>query len=208
MLELSLNVDLFIRDRKNIILTQKGEMLHAGIRNNLDQLEKLIEIIREYPKIHQLTLTCSHEISHLYVMPRFHKLQKALGENIDIHILTIEYEQQDLLDATTIDIQLVWHKSQRNNPHHHLLLRKNVTPVCAPIFYQNHRKIIDNFLSEPTNLPLLELAKRNDGWMSWQQFFQHHALGSINMKPSSFQQYAYLLEAASLGRKWLWAGGV
>ena len=92
-LESKLGVLLFDRSSQRIRLTMHGESLYNSVRNGLNTLQGGIrEVSRDSAKT-VLTIACSHEISHLFLMPKFDGLQDVLGDSVQIRILTYEYER-------------------------------------------------------------------------------------------------------------------
>ncbi len=214
MLEQQLNTALFTRKHNRVYLTQKGAFFYQNIQQQLDNLAELIAILREETQQpYSLTIACSHDISHLYMIPRLKMLQQNLGNDVEIHINTMEYEQMPHHGHES-DIELVYCQNNHIDESHHLILPERITPVCTKEFYQQHRKIMDNLSSDWFDLPLFFLDKNSNHtnnkhtritqWTSWSDYFSHYHI-KINDKKSmkqtrNFNNYAYLLEAVCLGK--------
>ena len=104
-LESRLGLALFRRFKRKLSLTDQGDQYYRAVVTSLDTISATTRAISNAPKSDLLTIACTHEISHLFLMPRYEDLQQAIGENIVIRIMTYEYETySDNLDSS-IDIR-------------------------------------------------------------------------------------------------------
>src|SRR5210317_159470 len=88
-LEDNFNTLLFDRyQKRKLVLSQTGELLYRAVVSGLDNIQSAIDHISAMAQPDQLTLACTHEISHLYLLPRFEQLQQCLGEDRPIRIMT------------------------------------------------------------------------------------------------------------------------
>lgn len=85
-LEESLNIVLFIRKNKTLVITPKGDILFNCCQRIFSQLDEcLIELNNNEKK--QLVLSCEPTISMKWLIPRLSKF-KSLGYDFDIVLLT------------------------------------------------------------------------------------------------------------------------
>ena len=96
-LETRLGARLFDREKKRLHLTPYGEHFYRAVVSGLESIQSAATAIAIWSAGEQVTIACTHEISHLYLMPRFDALQMAVGEDTPIRIMTYEY---DALEAT------------------------------------------------------------------------------------------------------------
>ena len=74
--------------------------------SGLDNIQSAIDHISSMAQPEQLTLACTHEISHLYLLPRFERLQQCLGNERPIRIMTYEYDTMASALDPRVDIVL------------------------------------------------------------------------------------------------------
>lgn len=201
-LEVSLGATLFLRDGGRAELTEAGRGFFHAVTAGLDALQDGVDRLRAQGQTRTLTIGCSYDIAHLFLMPRFQAIEAAVGPDCETRLLTSEYELRGAFDEMGADIVLGYKPSAAARMTSILLQKEHVFPVSSPEFYDRHRKTID---AGPSigwlSLPLLEMSKPNQGWMSWRRLFQ--ANGIVPTRPPAFQNfssYVYLLEAATGGR--------
>ena len=201
-LEERFNTRLFDRyKRKNLILTEQGQQFYRSVVSSLNQLQSAVESISESIHNQQITIACTHEISHLYLMPRFEALQNNLGSNMTLRIMTYDYDMLETSLDPRIDIIFVFDASQVDIEHRCLLFREAIRPVCSPEFAEQYADILQESVEQWLQLPILTLSKQNRGWATWDDWFESQG---VEFNPARyntrFDNYVYLLEAAAAGR--------
>ena len=89
-LEDRLGTPLFIRGKTQHRLTEQGEHLYRAVVSGLDNIQSSINNISGWSVQNGLTISCTHELSHLYIMPRFEGLREAFNGDGQIRIVTNE----------------------------------------------------------------------------------------------------------------------
>lgn len=200
-LEARFGTSLFDRYRKKqLLLTQPGEQLFRAVVSGLDNIQAAIDSISGAAIEEQLTIACTHEISHLYLLPRFEALQQAIGRQRPIRIMTFEYDTMESALDPRIDIVIRYDVSRVDPADRVRIVAEAVRPVAAPAFIERHRDRLAADVSGWQALPFLELSKYNYGWATWDDWFE--ASGNAVIKPEYqyFSNYVYLLEAAAAGK--------
>ena len=200
-LEGSFNTLLFDRyQKRKLVLSQPGELLYRAVVSGLDNIQAAIDTISTSAHREQLTIACTHEISHLYLLPRFDALQQALGIDRPIRIMTYEYDTMETSLDPRIDIVIQYDISGVDPGDRICLVGEAVCPVAAPAFIEEHKAQLDSNPVDWQSLPFLDLSKDNYGWATWQDWFA--ASGNPNIQPeyTYFGNYVYLLEAAAAGK--------
>ncbi len=199
-LEGRLNTSLFERRRKKLILTPQGAYFQQAVVAALDNLQVAGNAIAGLSQRQHLTIACSHEVSHLFVMPRFEALQAAVGADIQIRIMTYEYDAMDTSLDPRVDLIFSYDTSWAAPSERAVACEEAVRPVCAPAFAAANREILEQPVAAWAALPFLQLSKENKGWATWQDWFT--AMGAPETTPDylPFGNYVYLLEAAAAGR--------
>lgn len=192
-----LNTRLFGRERRRLRLTQAGAQYYRAVVAGLDGIHAAGLAIEREQQADVVTIACTHEISHLILMPRYETLQEALGEDIQIRIMTCEYDT--LLDAPDprIDLMFVYSPHPDDGDDCATIFQEAVVPVASPAFVTQHALQADGDLS---GLPFLKLTKQNYGWATWNDWFERRGGPDQSPRYISFDNYVYLLEAAAAGR--------
>ncbi len=199
-LESRLDVSLFIRSRKQHRLTEQGEHFYRAVVSGLDSVQTSINAISGWSSENELTISCTHEISHLYLMPRFEALREAVGDQVQIRIMTNEYGSiPDSLNPR-VDLVFSYKAESLNSDTTSVVFTEAVCPVCSPDFLHKHRQLLDGPVSNWSALPFLQLTKPNKGWASWEDWFQRSGLPAAPLTYTRYDNYVYLLEAAAAGR--------
>jgi LysR family glycine cleavage system transcriptional activator len=200
-LEDNFNTLLFDRyQKRKLVLSQTGELLYRAVVSGLDNIQAAIDSISTSEQIDQLTLACTHEISHLYLLPRFEQLQQSLGSDKPIRIMTYEYDTMETALDPRIDIVIQYDISGVDPADRVCLVGEAVCPVAAPLFIAEHKDLLSGNLVEWQSLPFLDLSKYNYGWATWQDWFTASDNPKIQPEYTYFGNYVYLLEAAAAGK--------
>ncbi len=192
-LEIRFGVELFDRRGQQVALTQKGRDFYAAVVHSMDSLQYAIAVLST-PK-RDITLACSHSVSHLIFMPRFAHFRSELGKHAELRLLTVEYSLLDTAIDNGADIVFEYTSSAPKVPHA-VVCREEVKPVGTPEVIKAAKSALINGTPAP---PLLRLKKANYGWMDWPDWSEAHSEFTDWPKGEEFDSYVYLLEAAVQG---------
>jgi LysR family glycine cleavage system transcriptional activator len=200
-LEGRFNTLLFDRyQKRKLVLSQPGELLYRAVVSGLDNIQTAIDSISTAAQTDQLTLACTHEISHLYLLPRFEQLQQALGSDKPIRIMTYEYDTMETSLDPRIDIVIQYDISGVDPADRLRIVGEAVCPVASPGFIDEHRAVLEGDPGAWQGLAFLDLSKYNYGWATWQDWFAASGDPDIQPEYTYFGNYVYLLEAAAAGK--------
>ncbi len=200
-LESQLGSVLFNRQRKKkLLLTARGNQFYHAVVAGLDTIRNCMDSIAGTPVDDQLTIACTHEISHLFLLPRFDALQRALGARRTIRVMTYEYEAMERRPDPDIDIQLRYDVERAVAAEAALIVREAVVPVVAPAFYRQHRDCLERGVEDWRGLSFLELSRPNYGWATWNEWFARQGVPGFKPGFLYFNNYVYLLDAAAAGK--------
>lgn len=192
-LESRLGVELFDREGPRVSLTAKGEAYYAAVSCALEDLNTATLAISKDQN--ELTVVCSHEVSHLLLMPHYATLRNAIGEDIQLRILTTEYDLLSAAIDTGADIVFEYAK-QPPARKSIVVCQEQIKAVGTSRMVEEAKK---QLARKKTRLSVLQLNKTNFGWANWHdwQQAQDHAIECRHIE--SFDNYVYLLEAATQG---------
>lgn len=200
-LESRLDTRLFDRRRKKqLLLTAQGKQFYEAVTAGLDNIRNCMDSISGTAAEEQLTIACTHEISHLFLLPRFDALQRAIGEHRTIRVLTCEYEAMERKPDPDIDI-LFRYDAGRETPADRVpILTEAIIPIVSQPYYQSHRDLLEAGLDAWSGLVFLELSKPNHGWATWSEWFALQGRPGLSPEYLYFNNYVYLLDAAAAGK--------
>jgi len=186
-LEADLGTALFTRNGNRIALSSDGRRLFHAVVAGLDEIGRAVDDLRRAPQRKAVTIGCSYDVAHLWLMPRHGGLQEGLGSDVDIRILTSDYELHDTGPEDGVDVRLTYLHPLPDGTRSVLLFEEEVFPVCAP-----------DAVDAVADLPHLHLSKRNFGWASWERWFalMGRDAPTQHSRDRRFSSYVYLLEAA------------
>ena len=186
--------------KRKLVLSEQGETLYRAVVSGLDNIQSAIDNISASTPPDQVTLACTHEISHLYLLPRFERLQQTLGPEHPIRIMSYEYDTMSTALDPRIDIVIRYDISGVDPADRIRIVDEAVCPVAAPGFVEQHAAALRGSARHWQDLPFLELSKHNYGWATWQDWFIASGNGGVQTSYTYFGNYVYLLEAAAAGK--------
>lgn len=200
-LEARLETSLFDRQHpRRLILTHQGEQFYRAVVSGLDNIQTTMDSIAGASSEDQLTIACTHENSHLILLPRFDALQQAVGGDKTIRVMTYEYDAMQRALDPRVDITIQYDVERIDPVDRVEIVREAVRPVVSPVFLAEHEPILQDNVGKWLTLPFLELSKSNYGWATWDDWFALQAVGERRPAYQFFNNYVYLLEAASAGK--------
>ncbi len=192
-LEIRFGTDLFDRSGARIRLTRAGEGFFMQVVQMLDGLQSAIEDLATTGR--EVTLVCSHTVSHLLVMPRYAMLRRILGPQVELRLLTAEYNLVQAAIDTGADIVFEY-ASAPPERQHVIVCPEEIKPVGTRAIVDQAIAALDGNGPPP---PLLSLQRENHGWLSWTDWLTDRPAATGWSISETHDNYVYLLEAAVAG---------
>jgi LysR family glycine cleavage system transcriptional activator len=192
-LEIRFGTVLFHRDKTPISLPSTGSQLYAGVVQGFDALQSAVQTLEQVES--RVTLVCSHSVSHLLLIPRYGRLRQALGRDVELRVMTAEYNLVQAAVETGGDIIFVY-AADAPDEAHVVVCEEEIKPVGTP---ENVAQALNALQGRCYPPPLLKLKKENFGWMDWQDWHAAHPEFAHWPVTDEFDSYVYLLEAAAAG---------
>ena len=198
-LETWLSARLFERSRAGATLTDAGVRFREGVTAGLAAIRRGAAEAAELSQSEQVVIACSHETSHLFILPRYDALRRTLGENVRIRILTYHHSIRSLPPDPSADVLLTWNAAGVAPEDRTLVLEEAVRPVCSPAYAATHARTLAGPVAGWSGLTFLDLVRPNEGWASWEDWFAVAGRPDEAPRPVGFDSYTYVLEAAAAG---------
>ncbi|MBD5771940.1 LysR family transcriptional regulator [Marinomonas colpomeniae] len=194
LLEESLGFNLFIREPRQLILTDAGKEFYNDAKSVLNQMSETINRINRNSDSNTVTITCTQAVSHYWLFPRIMRFNLQHPE-IAINI----YASNDLDENTCAQFDLGilnsdgdW-STQLNN---HLLFHERIYPICHYDYPINTLLTPENIL----NQKLIHLDPSAWRWPTWVNWFASFGIEfSIPKNAQLFNQVTLALEASRQG---------
>ena len=201
-LERQLSTRLFHRSRTGVSLTDAGSRYRDAVAIGLGAIHAGAAEVAELSSVEQveLVIACSDEISHLFLMPRYDALQKALGEQVRIRLLTYQHNIRYLPPTPVADVLLTWDQATNTPEDCAVILKEKLSPLCSPGYAALHAETLRRPVTDWSKLTFLDTSRTNEGWTSWDEWFDVVGRPSPEPRYANYDNYTYILEAAAAGQ--------
>ena len=201
-LERQLSTRLFDRSRTGVSLTDAGSRYRDAVAIGLGAIHAGAAEVAELStaELVEIVIACSDEISHLFLMPRFDALQKALGERVRVRILTYQHNIRYLPPSPVPDVLLTWNAAAAAPEDRKAILQEEIFLLCSPGYAAIHAETLKLPTTAWDKLTLLDISRPNEGWASWNDYFDTSGHPTPEPRVAGFDNYAYVLEAAVAGQ--------
>ena len=174
-LESNLNVKLFERLNREVVLTKSGKKLLPYVIKGFDTLEEGLASLGDDPNPNLLTITTLPSFASRWLMPKLIKFQER-NQGISIRISpSIKIES---FSDNRLDLAIRYGLGHYPGYESHLLHHDYLVPVCHPKLIDPNKDITQQL----QNIPLLT----DDGVdieQAWRPFIEKTGI-AINTKPS------------------------
>ncbi|WP_421856940.1 transcriptional regulator GcvA [Marinomonas sp.] len=161
-LESFLDLELFRRTKRKVILTEAGESYLKPIKSIFEQLENATAELKSKQKSGSLRLAVAPAFLTRWLMPRMERFQQQYPD-IEIEISS----SIGLIDfsAGDIDMAVYFGYGDWDDVESHFLTPAKLSPVCNPKLIRPDQPI--NTPEDMRFYPLLHVTKRKDEWHDW-----------------------------------------
>lgn len=192
-LEEFLGTKLFVRQTRQVRLTDEGQELLASVQQAFGQISTAVRRIQRQDDDGSLTLQCSPNFATEWLVPRLLGFQHEHPE-IEVRLVTTQGHDDAMLDSDNIDLAVWYGDGRWPGVVAERLMSEHLVPVCSPSFIE------EADLREPQDLEhatLIHVLIRIGQWRNWLG-----AAGLRGVDPNAgpkFQNTPLALEAAAAG---------
>lgn len=192
-LEQNLGVELFKRQRYDVVPTEDGELLAASVRLSLSELSATADLIRRRALGNDsITLLTSLSLATATVAPVLGEFQRT-HPDVTIRVLASD----DLVASTNEDFDLALGYGPNESPQFtvEFIAEEAVFPVCSPTFAARLPSPIT--AEDLAVLPLLHVDYVDPGWTTWQDVLATSLVSDeVRVKSVVFTSYQVCLDVA------------
>ncbi|WP_343562114.1 LysR family transcriptional regulator [Kiloniella sp. b19] len=200
-LEERLGCALFIRDHNKIVPTEHGMRLADAVSLGFGHVTAVWRDILTTADFSNVVLASSYGFADQWLMPRFSRLQKAMG---GAQVRVVTSDRMEDIDYSRLDAAVVWDLSRVPDRPMIPLVPDETFPVCNPEFLIKWQ---DRGLADPrtgfldlSRLPpefFLHVAVYSSGLSSWQSWFAKSGLSVPDFgQPPIYDAYRFMMRAA------------
>jgi LysR family glycine cleavage system transcriptional activator len=161
-LEATLGINLFIRERQRLVITEAGREYLAVVRDALDRIALGTERLLQRQISGILTVSTSPDFAAKWLVHRLGRFAEA-HPDIDLRVSATMHQ----VDFAREEVDLAVRHGDGNWPGLGVarLCSEQLFPVCSPRFVTGRNRI--SRASDLLRLPLLRL----DDWKTWMRWF-------------------------------------
>ncbi len=196
-LELQLQVPLFKRIYRGVLLTEQGRTLLETTQKALQDLRDVLQKIQQKPQTPRITFATDFAFAAYWLMPKLAEFRR-LHPHFDIRIQTSQTEVD--LASTEADIALLFGDGHYPGYASEKLLTECVYPVCSPKLFEQYQGFAT--IADLALAPLLKLSGEPvHQWLEWETLFsRHHAPWALPESWMEFDNYTLAVQAAISGQ--------
>ena len=191
VLEATLGLKLFSRERKRLVTTDAGREYLAVVRDALDRIATGTDRLRRGRASDVLTVSASPDFAAKWLVPRLGRFAKAHPE-IDLRVSSALKQVDFAQDG--VDLAIRHGNGQWPGRDAVRLCSERLFAVCSPKLLSDRNPITQP--SDVLKFPLLRL----DGWTTWTQWFEAAGLSPPALRGPVLNQASMLIDAAVDGQ--------
>jgi LysR family glycine cleavage system transcriptional activator len=192
VLEEFLGVELFVRDRRGVRLTEAGQLYSRKVASRLDEVERdTLELMSRRGHGGTLELAVVPTFATKWLLPRMPRFN---AQYPDISVNLSSRARPFLFDGTELDAAIHAGVSAWPGTQGVFLMRESMIAVCSPKLIAPRKKIT---AQDWHRLPLLQQSTRPYGWRDWFASRGVHVEG--DMAGPRYELFSMQTEAAIQG---------
>ncbi|ARU86616.1 LysR family transcriptional regulator [Pseudomonas sp. M30-35] len=160
-LEEFLNVELFRRSRRGVVLTEAGASYSRRVASQLDAVERDTLAVIGQQGAMTIELAVVPTFGTQWLLPRLKDFQR-LHPQVTVNLTN--RTRPFLFADTDFDAAIYFGDGDWSGTASYRLMRENSMPVCSPTLLNSRSELAADELA---NLPLLQQTTRPYGWRQW-----------------------------------------
>ena len=194
-LESYLGVTLFVRDTRNLRMTDSAAHYYDTVRTALQEISHSTADILKRGQSEQVTIVTSYGMAAFWLLPRYQEFQ-AVHPDVDLRIMSVNSFGD--VASFEYDFAMFFRAIPPPDMESTALFGEKAFPVCSPSYLEKNPHISKpESLSQATLLTLEE----NEDWVRWRHWFEKSELAmSDSIRRITMNNYPLLIQAALNGQ--------
>ena len=159
-LESFLNVELFRRSRRGVVLTEAGVAYSRKVAAQLDAVERDTLALMGNQGTTSIELAVVPTFGTQWLLPRLRAFQQ-LHPEVTVHLTN--RTRPFLFADTHFDAAIYYGDAEWSGTEAHFLMHEHLLPVCSPALLGDEPACTERI----ANLPLLQQTTRPYAWRQW-----------------------------------------
>ena len=160
-LEEQLEVKLFERQHRKIVLTEEGKVLHQYARQGFTALQEGVQQISLDSNPNSLALSTLPSFAQHWLVPRLGDFSELFP---DLSVLMLPKDSLIDFSKDQVDLCLRFGLGQYEGLHSEFLMADHLYPVCHPLYLKEHNI---KSTADLDNARLIEDARPDMSWEHW-----------------------------------------
>jgi DNA-binding transcriptional LysR family regulator len=187
-LEAFLNIELFRRSRRGVLLTEAGQAYARRVAGQLDAVERDTLAVMGQQGAMSIELAVVPTFGTQWLLPRLKDFQRLHPE---ITVNLTNRTRPFLFADTEFDAAVYFGDGDWSGTQAHLLMGESPMPVCSPTLLGEQAQLS---VEQIANLPLLQQTTRPYAWRQW---FSAQGLNTArDMAGPRYELFSMLAQAA------------
>jgi len=195
LLESYLGVTLFVRDTRNLRMTDSAAHYYETVKNALQEISESTAGILQRGNDEQITVITSYAMATFWLLPRYQEFQ---AEHPDVDLRIVSVNSFGDITSFEYDLALFFRAAPPVDRESVPLFGEKAFPVCSPAYLEKNPQLskAEN-LSQATLLTLEE----NEDWVRWRYWFEQNDLVmSDSIRRITMNNYPLLIQSALNGQ--------
>ncbi len=188
---------LFVRNGNRLELTAAGRQLAQAIADGFGIVRDTLVSLRQQAGKRTVTLACSYDLAHTWLMPRFHALSEAVPDH-ELRVITSD--SYAYFDTPEVDISVRYGMGQWPGFAASRLFDEEAFPICAPSLLDAHPELRSATPDVLARFPLLRVTTDDHSGIGWVHWFRSEGVARPAVTGPVFDHYSLLLLELVAGR--------
>jgi LysR family glycine cleavage system transcriptional activator len=195
LLEKFLSRDLFLRQNRQVVLTDDGHNYFVSISHLLNQLQSATEALVQPVSDGNVTVITSGALASMYLLPRIPTFRQQYKE---IQIRLVAKDNIGEIGKSEYDLAIFYSRKLPVDCQWSELFDEKIFPVCSPQYLENNQA---QFSTDPDFSKNLIWLESEEDWINWPEW-----LDATGLNVRSFENrlvvnnYPMVIQAAIAGQ--------
>lgn len=191
LMEDYLGVELFQRVNQRLAITEAGQVYAEDVRRVLNSLqESTLKLMSHQQEGGVLHIATPSVFGTKWLIPRLHSFY---SEHPDILLNILTRSKPFDLESEKLDVAIHWGNNDWPNVVAHPLVGRELVPVCSPAYLKTIGPV-----TSPEALGKAMLLQHTRRLNRWQEWFEAHAVHSVNAWVGARFEHFYLITQAAV----------